>query len=473
MVQTSQLIPGLPAGTSVADRQAHGKAARNNLHRRELATWQPADDRPDVVSLLLGQAETRLPNLVPLRHARMSVSPFTFYRGSAIVMAADLGMTVNSGLWVQLCGDAHLSNFGVFGSPERNLVFDLNDFDETSPGPFEWDLLRLATSFVLAARDLGKSDNIAMRLAQTAADAYQEVTGVAASRPYLYNWYTILTPEQIQSVVTTTQPEAKAKKAEKQMQANIKAARKRNAWSAIRKLTEVGADGSRNFLHQPPLLVRIDPAVREVLGIDFDALAEDFTRTLDVDRAALLGRYRLIDVAHKVVGVGSVGLPALVGLLQGRDPDDLMVLQFKAAEASVLEAWTAPSAFAQHGERVVVGQRLMQAAGDPFLGWVKGPAGRHFYGRQLRDFKWSVDLNGLVGERALGYARLCGATLALAHARAGDPIAIDAYIGKSATFANAVAQFSLTYANLVEQDYEEFVQAIADGRVQANENPSF
>ena len=469
MVETSQLIPGLPTGTPIADRVEFGRAARKKLPRKSLGVWAPPNDRPDPVSLLTGQETTRIAMLVPVRHARMAVSPFTFYRGAAIVMAADLGMTVDSGLWAQICGDAHLSNFGVFGSAERNLVFDVNDFDETSPGPFEWDLLRLSTSFVLAARDRGADDDAARHLAAMAAMSYQQVAAMAAERAYLENWYTLLTPEQILAVVSMTQPEGRAKKATKEMERNEKAARKRDAWSAIRKLTEIGPDGKRQFLNQPPLLVRLSPELRGSIGVDFNQLAETFTETLDVDRAALLGRYELLDVAHKVVGVGSVGLPALVGLLQGRDADDLMVLQFKAAEASVLEKWTAPSLFDHHGQRVVVGQRLMQATGDPFLGWVRGPGGRDFYGRQLRDFKWSIDLNGLVGGKALGYARLCGATLALAHARAGDPVAISSYIGANTTFADAVAQFSITYADLVEQDYARFTAAIADGEITAAE----
>lgn len=463
-----KLIPGLPAGTSADDRKAHGKEARKALPRKAIGAWTPPADRPRSVDLLLGQATTRIPELVPIRHARMGVSPFTFYRGAAIVMASDLGRSANSGLWAQLCGDAHLSNFGVYGTPERNLVFDLNDFDETNPGPFEWDVMRLVASFVLAVRDNGLPDDLARQVANAAATSYQNVALATASRSYLDNWYTMLTPENIADAVAARRDERFARKARKNLNKSAQRARSRDAWSAIRKLTEVGPDGRRQFLNQPPLLVRvanIDTAYHFDQAA-FDALATSFVETMEADRAALLSRYTLLDVAHKVVGVGSVGLPALIGLFQGRDPDDLLVLQFKAAEASVLEQWTRPSPFDQHGQRVVVGQRVMQAAGDPFLGWITGPGGVDFYGRQLRDFKWSVDLNGLGPEQFAGYANLTGGALALAHARAGDPIAIASYMGASRTFAASMENFAITYADLMQADFDEFTQAIADGEVE-------
>lgn len=456
------------------DRLEHGREARQKLPRKSIAAWQPPADRPRSVDLLKEQEETRVPMLVPIRHTRMAQSPFTFYRGAANVMASDLGLGANSGIWVQLCGDAHLSNFGIYGTPERNLVFDLNDFDETNPGPFEWDVMRLSASFVLAARDNKMGDDVGRQCAVAAAESYREVIRTAANAPYLDNWYTMITPEAIREVAINAASGKSAKTINKNMDKQVAKIKRRNSWSAVRKLTEVGLDGQRRFRRQPPLLVPIsdmfrDPRVKPS-GFDesiFPILIETFLTTMESDRAALLSRYTVLDIAHKVVGVGSVGLPALVGLLQGRDPDDLLVLQFKAAEASVLEKWTAPSPFKEHGQRVVVGQRVMQAAGDPFLGWVRGPGGTHFYGRQLRDFKYSVDLNGIPVGKLLGYARLCGSALAMAHARAGDPIAIASYLGKSSTFQEAMGSFSMTYADLMESDFEDFTAAIASGELEA------
>ncbi len=464
MVHAASLIPGLPAGTPVDDRVAHGKDARKTRPRSELGAWQPDPKRPRAVDLLTGQETTRIPGLVPIRHSRMAVSPFTFYRGAAIVMAADLGLAPNSGLYSQLCGDAHLANLGVFGSAEHNLVFDVNDFDETAPGPFEWDLLRLSTSFVLAARDNGLGDEEAVAAATKVAESYQQIIALAAQRPILENFYTAFTPEDILGWVQQAEKSKNAAKAEKRVTKAVGKIKSRDSWSAVLKLTEVGPDGRRRFLDQPPLLTRIDG---EIHGIDFGSVFDQYVDTMEWDRRALIGRYEVVDVAHKVVGVGSVGLPALVGLLQGRDAHDVLVLQFKAAEASVLEKWTKPSPFAEHGQRVVVGQRIMQASGDPFLGWVTGPRGVAFYGRQLRDFKWSVDLAGLKDRQLLGYASLCGSALAMAHARAGDPVAISSYIGTGPVFPTAVKDFSMTYADLVKQDYAEFTAAIADGEIEA------
>ena len=493
MPDYTRLIPGMPTGTPVAERTEHGMQARDKQPHETWADWQPPADRPRALDLLLGQETTRLQALVPIRHARMAESPFTFYRGSAVVMASDLGRSPNSDLWAQLCGDAHLSNFGVFGSPERNLIFDLNDFDETHPGPFEWDILRLAASFVLAARDRGLTGDEATRAAILAVEAYQFTMTQAAARPYLDNWYTMITPDLVRGLVRQSEavdaPKAKKEKgkkgkkaskgasgsgnnkAEKRFNKEVAKMRSRDTWSAVRKLTEVGPDGHRRFLNQPPFLTRIEniPVQFEVTQELFASLAADFVNTMPPDRASLISRYTLMDVAHKVVGVGSVGLPALIGLLAGRDEEDIMVLQFKAAQKSVLEEWTRDSVFDHPGQRVVVGQRLMQATGDPFLGWVTGPAGTAFYGRQLRDFKWSMDIQGLSETRLEGYAMLCGGTLALAHARAGDPIALSAYMGTDDSWAQAVGAFSVTYADLVEQDYAEFSQAIADGDIEVAE----
>ena len=471
MANPIALIPALPAGTPIADRVEAGKQARKALPRKELGRWRPSVDRPRPVDLIKQQATTRIPQLVPIRHARMAVSPFTFFRGAAIVMAADLGLSPHTGLYSQLCGDAHLANLGVFGSAERNLVFDLNDFDETSPGPFEWDLLRLAASFVLAARDNGLGPLESVTAVKTVATAYQRAAATAAGQPLLTNFYSMFTPEQIMTWAKDSDMVTVDRTAERRMTKMVDKVRSRDSWSAVRKLTEVGPDGERRFLTQPPLLIPLSVAMRDFgfAGIDFQAIFDAFLLTLDIDRQALLSRYQIIDMAHKVVGVGSVGLPALVGLLQGRDADDLLVLQFKAAEVSVLEKWTSPSPFAEHGQRVVVGQRLMQATGDPFLGWVTGPGGVGVYGRQLRDFKWSPDLAGLGKLRLNGYAAICGTALAMAHARAGDPIAISAYAGSGDVFSQAIADFAHTYADLVEADYADFTEAIADGEIPSAE----
>lgn len=491
MADYTRLIPGLPTGTSVDERIAHGQQAREKQPPQALADWQPPKDRPSSLQLLLQQEETRVPQLLPIRHARMAASAFTFYRGSAIVMASDLGRSPNSDLWAQLCGDAHLSNFGVFGSPERNLIFDLNDFDETNPGPFEWDVMRLAASFVIAARDRGIRGPDEVKAAVLAVEAYQFTIAQAAGRPYLDNWYTMITPDLIRGLIrqnaagegVNAKKSKKSGKGGKAAKAQAKDAKKfdktiakmrsRDTWSAVRKLTEVGPDGKRRFLNEPPFLVRITdiPTDIKIQPKLFNQIAGDFVNTLPPDRASLISRYTLLDVAHKIVGVGSVGLPALIGLFYGRDDDDLMVLQFKAAQASVLEEWTRPSIFEQHGQRVVVGQRLMQATGDPFLGWVTGPGGTEFYGRQLRDFKWSMDISGLSETKLEGYAMLCGGTLALAHARAGDAIALSAYMGEGDEWAQAMGVFSQRYADLAEHDHAEFVEAINDGTIEASDNP--
>lgn len=450
----------LPATVSRSDRQAAGREARRRLPRRAIGEWQPPADRPSAVELLTAQEETRIRRLVPLRHARMLESPLAFYRGSAVVMASDLGRSTHSNLEVMLCGDAHLSNFGVFGSAEHNIVFDLNDFDEVAPGPFEWDLMRLTTSFLLTARGLGMEPGAGTQAVTDAVGAYQRKLGAAAQRSLMENWYDLLTAEQI--IGLAEQSDVNAKQARDTVDRTVAQARRRDSWSAVRKLTEV-VDGRRRFISAPPLVVPFDPAK---LGVDVNLMFARYLETLTWDRATLLERFEIVDIAHKVVGVGSVGLPALIVLLQGPDPDDILVLQFKAAQASVLEQWTKPAPFDQHGKRVVLGQRAMQASGDPFLGWLHGEArGVHFYGRQLRDYKWSMDVAGLRPKRLQRYAALCGATLASAHARLGDPVMISSYIGQGTKFANEIVSFSHTYADLAEKDYAEFREAVSDGSV--------
>jgi uncharacterized protein (DUF2252 family) len=419
---------------TVAEREATGKAARERRPRTSMAQFTPATDRPDPVALLAGQEGARVQALLPLRHQRMAVSPFTFYRGSAVVMANDLAAMPNSGLITQICGDAHLSNFGLFAAPDRSVVFDINDFDETNPGPFEWDVYRLAASFVLAGRDVKLESQVIANAAMAVAFSYR--TQMAAY--------------------------ATISGAGKRVQAGAAKARSRDAWSAISKMTEV-VDGQRQFKNMAPVLMRV-PLDSEGFAIISHVL-DEYRDTLAPDRAQLIRRYRIIDFAHKVVGVGSVGLLAFVVLMQGRDPDDLLVLQVKQAVTSVLEPFTAPSEYPFSGERVVAGQQIMQAASDVFLGWIRAPRGRDFYVRQLRDMKFAFDPSTFTDSTLLAYAIACGRTLARAHARAGDSVAIAAYLGTSSKFDKGIRDFSMAYADQVDKDFAEYSAAIAAGTV--------
>ena len=464
---------------TVSQRQQQGKAARARVPREGLAVWQAPPDRPDPVDLLVGQEGSRVQELVPVRHARMAVSAFTFYRGAALVMASDLAVSPRTGLEVQLCGDAHLSNFGLFAAPDRSVIFDVNDFDETHPGPFEWDVKRLAASFVLAARDNGLPEEIAREAAQTAASSYRRSIAEYAVMTDLEIWYDRVDPSRAIEALREGAVEAKPKKrkrgaevsvqnqAEARVAKVVEKARHRDAWSAIEKITEV-VDGRRRFRNEPPLLTRMD--MGEAAFGQINSLFRQYRATLEDDRRVLLKRYEIIDMGHKVVGVGSVGLLAFVLLLRGRDDDDLMVLQVKQAQASVLEAFTRKSTFTKHGHRVVTGQRLMQAASDSFLGWIDGPTGRGFYVRQLRDMKWSPEPAKLDAVKLPRYASLCGHTLARAHARSGDSVAISAYLGSGRSFDKAIAEFSMSYADQVAADYNLFTAAIADGRLKAHED---
>jgi uncharacterized protein (DUF2252 family) len=457
---------------TVEERQRTGRVAREETPREELSGWQPPADRADPVALLEGQETSRVQELVPVRHARMATSAFAFYRGAALLMAADLAVMPRTKLQVQLCGDAHLSNFGLFAAPDRSVIFDVNDFDETNPGPFEWDVKRLATSFVLAARDNGLPKKVGLAAAAAVAASYRESMAAFAGKGELEIWYDRIDAGGLVAAVRALPSNkalgAKAEaKAQAALQGAVAKARLRDAWSAIEKITEV-VDGHRRFRHQPPLLARIE--LSDAAAAIVNSVYRDYRATLQDDRQHLLKRYEIIDVGHKVVGVGSVGLLAFVLLLRGRDEDDLLVLQVKQAQASVLEAYTRKSAFTKHGHRVVTGQRLMQAASDSFLGWIDGPRGRSFYVRQLRDMKWSPDPASLNQERLPRYALLCGLTLARAHARSGDAVAISAYLGSGKTFDRAIREFAETYADQSEQDYAAFMAAIAEGRLGAHED---
>jgi uncharacterized protein (DUF2252 family) len=442
--------------SSALERAAFGKNTRKTHPRTTLGNWQPASERPDPVSILLEQEATRVPELLPIRHSRMAVNPFTFFRGTAAIMAYDLGTYPNSGLVSQLCGDAHLSNFGIFGSPDRAMIFDINDFDETFPGPFEWDVARMVTSFYIAARDNKFTELDAQTAALTAAAAYRAAMSQYATMNDLDQWYSRVDAAFLLDLAKT---EGGAR-AEKNMSQTLNKARNRDRWSAINKLTEV-VDGTRQFLNQPPLLARLPMA-----GDQWEvilALFEEYRNTLLNDRRELLRRYQVIDFAHKVVGVGSVGLRAFVVLLQGRDPDDVLVLQVKEAVQSALAPYASDAQAQDEGYRVVAGQRLMQAASDVFLGWITGSAGRHFYLRQLRDMKWSPEISALNSQSMRGYAQICGKSLARGHARSGDSIAIAAYLGTSDTFDQSLLRFAQRYSVQVNEDFEAFTRAIADG----------
>src|SRR6478736_628527 len=417
---------------SVAERVALGKAARASTPRSNHAEFEPASDRPDPITLLERQAESRVPELVPIRYGRMGVSPFTFYRGAALLQAADLAHTPSSGLQVQLCGDAHLSHFGVFASPERRLVFDINDFDETLPGPWEWDVKRLAASLSVAGRENGYPEAERKTIVRSAVGAYRETLRELAGKTNLEVWYSHLDVEDLMSTMRQLAPKAMLKRAEK----TLDKARTKDSMQVFKKLTQV-VDGEPRIIGDPPLIEPIDQIFqgirRDQIYEELHKIVRSYRSTLQYARRVLLEEFRLVDVARKVVGVGSVGTRAWIGLLLGRDGDDPLFLQFKEAQPSVLEPALGPSAYENHGRRVVEGQRLMQSASDVMLGWVRtlGLDGetRDFYVRQLWDAKGSA-LIEFMDPRALEfYGRICAWTLARAHARSGDPIAIASYLG--------------------------------------------
>jgi uncharacterized protein (DUF2252 family) len=470
------------AHPSVDDRRARGLEARDRAPLSSHTSWTPATDRPDPVGLLQEQNRTREPDLVPVRHGRMLVSPFTFYRGAAKIMAADLNDTPVAGLRVQLCGDAHLSNFGVFASPERELLFGLNDFDETLPGPFEYDVKRLAASFTIAGRNngFGRMDARAVTLASVAA--YREAMAGFAQMGRLEVWYAHLTEEELLQAMRRAAKGAKTKKqtkaarrAEKGAEKAVAKARTRDSLQALSKLGEV-VDGQYRIVSQPPIVVPMRD-LEAVYGLSHDEIERvvheqfrAYRATLQDDRRRLLEQFEVVDVARKVVGVGSVGTRAFIVLLQGRDQHDPLFLQVKEATRSVLEGPLPKSRYKEHGERVVCGQRLLQAASDIFLGWTKGvERNRYFYWRQLRDMKGSADAETMVPVSLNFYAGICGWTLARAHARSGDPIAIAAYLGDDDQFDRSITDFAERYADQNEQDYQAFADAIRSGRLEALE----
>jgi uncharacterized protein (DUF2252 family) len=467
---------------SVDDRRARGKEALNPTRLSTHTGWIPAADRPDPVGLLQEQNLDREPDLVPVRHGRMLVSPFTFYRGTAKIMAADLAGTPTAGLKVQLCGDAHLSNFGLFASPERRLLFDLNDFDETLPGPFEYDVKRMAASFTIAGRNNGfaTADTRAATLASVAA--YREAMAGFAQMGTMDIWYARLDEDEVMAAVRSAGAEAStkkgkkaAKRAEKSLRKGAAKARTRDSLQALSKLGEQ-VEGRYRIVSQPPIVVPVRD-VHAIYGLSADQIEQviheqyrAYRATLRDDHRQLLERFQAVDMARKVVGVGSVGTRAFIVLLQGRDQQDPLFLQVKEATASVLEDHLPKSRYRQHGQRVVCGQRMMQAASDIYLGWTKGAdATRHFYWRQLRDMKASADIEAMAPVGLSFYAGICGWTLARAHARSGDPIAIAAYLGDDDQFDRSISDFAKRYADQNERDYQAFTKAIRSGRLDALE----
>jgi uncharacterized protein (DUF2252 family) len=458
---------------TVAERAARGKAVRAEVPRESHAQLELPSDRPDPVSLLEEQSANRVPELVPVRYGRMMVSPFTYYRGAALPMASDLSTTPVTGLAVQACGDAHLSNFGIFASPERNLVFDVNDFDETVPGPWEWDVKRLAASLEVAARQNGFSGKERRAIVTAAAQQYRLAMRQFASMSDLDVWYARADMEELRSQYG----ERLSARQHKRLSKGLAKARTRDSMQEVAKLTHL-RDGRPRIISDPPLLVPLDDllasgqADRAFLESELTELLNRYKRTLETDRRFLLEQYQFADLAHKVVGVGSVGTRCWIVLLLGRNVRDPLFLQVKEASESVLSRFVGASRYSNQGQRVVAGQRLMQAYSDIFLGWQRTEAGldeqtRDFYVRQLRDMKLSIDINTLIPSGMIMYGQLCAWTLARAHARSGDRIAIASYLGGSEVFDKAIAQFAGTYADLNERDYDALVGAVASGRITA------
>jgi uncharacterized protein (DUF2252 family) len=456
---------------TVAEREARGKQARAEVPRTQHATYEASSERPDPVALLQLQALTRVPELVPIRYGRMLVSPFAFYRGAAKIMAHDLARTPRSGMNVQCCGDAHLSNFGVFASPERRLVFDINDFDETLPGPWEWDVKRLAASMLIAARDNRFAVKDQDRIVLDTVGAYRRSMREFAAMKNLEVWYARL---EVEPVLRQFRSQFKPEQVKRTQRALAKA-QTRDSMSAFSKLTQ-SVNGRAEIVDESPLIVPLRVLLPETeVGEWFEWLRRgirQYRLSLQHDRRALLEEFQLIDFARKVVGVGSVGTRAWIALFLGRDGTDPLFLQLKEAEASVLEEHLGPSDFKNHGQRVVVGQHLMQATSDIFLGWIHIKAGmdgvaRDFYGRQLKDWKGSAEIEQMVPDGMAAYGRLCGWTLARAHARSGDRVAIASYLGGGDSFDRAILEFSRAYADQNDSDYKALAEAVKSGRVVA------
>ena len=445
-------LPGKEFVRTVADRRAAGRALRKEVPRSSHAEWSPVAERPDPISLLEEQNLTRQAHLVPIRYGRMAASPFGFLRGAAVVMAQDLAATPVTGLEAQVCGDAHLSNFGVYATPERNQVFDVNDFDETLPGPWEWDIKRLAASVVVAGRTNGFSGDTNRQAVLRCVREYRERMWEYADMSYLDVWYSRLDPTSVRRFVR--RPDRSY------VEKELKESRQHSNVEAFPRLTQE-RDGQYRIKDDPPLITRLDD---DQLEQRLENLLAGYSASLQEDRHLLLRKYHFIDVAQKVVGVGSVGTRCYVALFQGNESSDPLFLQVKEAQASVLERHLGPSGYSNHGQRVVSGQRIMQAASDLFLGWTETDS-IGFYIRQLRDMKLSVNIASLNPQRFIDYCRLCGWTLARAHARSGDPAQISGYLGRGDSFERAIADFAEKYADQTGQDHAALVAAVQSGRI--------
>ena len=453
------------AGPTVAERKELGRSLRQSVPRSSHGEWAPAPDRADPVATLAAQDAERVDFLVPVRHLRMGESAFAFYRATAAIMAADLAPTPTTGLQTQICGDAHLSNFGGFASPERALLFDVNDFDETLAGPWEWDVKRLAASLVLAARSNGLDAAGAARVAASSVDRYRDAMREMSEMGTLELWYDRVTADDIRERLPGSVDVARFDR-------NVSKARRRSSLRAFGKLAET-VDGRPRLRSDPPLLIPARELAESLAGSGWQqrvrATYEHYQQTLPDEMRVLLGRFEVVDIALKVVGVGSVGTRCYVVLLIGRDEGDPLLLQVKEAGPSALEDALGPGPYENAGRRVVEGQRLMQAFGDSFLGWAREPAGgRHFYFRQLKDMKASADVATMDGDLLTGYGGLCGWTLARAHARAGDPVAIAGYLGKGGPFTKAICRFAELYADQAEADFAAFSEAVGSGAMSSS-----
>ncbi len=458
-----------------AERAARGRRLRSEVPRSSHAGFGPAADRPDPVSMLAAQSADRLPDLVPIRYGRMLASPFSYYRGAALPMAYDLSGTPVSGLAVQACGDAHVGNFGLFASAERRLIFDINDFDETLPGPWEWDVKRLAASLEIAARENGIGKRQRAAIVRACVARYRTAMTKFAAQSNLKVFYAGADIDAIRSRLES----GLTARQRTRLDEDVARARSRDSMQALQKLTRV-VDGKPQIVADPPLVVPLSsllPEDADQTGLEsaLIGIIDRYKRTLPADRRYLLDQYQyqLADAARKVVGVGSVGTRCWILLMLGRDETDPLFLQMKEAGPSVLSPYAGPSRFANQGQRVVEGQRLMQAASDIFLGWHRmspAPDGvtRDFYVRQLRDWKFSLDAQAMPPRGLSDYGALCGWTLARAHARSGDRIAIAAYLGSSAAFDKAIAEFASGYADQTERDFAALDEAAKSGRILAH-----
>ena len=456
------------------ERKAHGLELREQYPLDTHSVWEAPADRPDPVALLKEQGESRVQELLPLRYERMSVSAFTFYRGGALIMASDLSHTPTTGIEVQACGDAHISNFGFFNSPERHTVFDINDFDETTRGPWEWDVKRLATSVEICGRGRGFSDKDRKRAVRACVRGYREAMTAFSQMGHLDVWYGHLNVDVLMAQFSDKVTKGQRKSAEK----FVGKAKAKNSARAITKLTEV-VDGELRIISDPPVIVPLRDLMQDQRGsgkfdeVDIERLVRlsltEYRHTLSEDKRRLIDLYHGVDIAHKVVGVGSVGTRAIIVVLEGADRNDPLVLQIKEAQESVLERYCGKSKYSQHGQRVVEGQRAIQSASDMFLGWCRllDEDGRpkDFYVRQLWDGKGSIDLTAIDEERLVMLSKICGWTLAHAHARTGDRFEIAGYLGEEKDFDKAIAKFAVAYADQNEADYARFMQALEAGEL--------